>query len=227
MLSMAGLAGLLWHVMARQNVISRIPAIIAGGLWLCARIYIYISVWVSGIGASVEVAEDFQDVTKVRFSCERPIRIFPGSYFYLFPPGKKLRYDYFNSHLVMPVWYALDKPQCTRSIEFLIPKERRGLWFRESERWLLDGPYAHDLALQRFDNVILAAKGIGISGVLPFARGLIEREGDDQGSARTISVLWRLERNNQDEWVASHLKRLQTEDTKVHNSIHLAIGTRC
>jgi len=39
-------------------------------------------------------------------------------------------------------------------------------------RWLLDGPYGRNLCLERFENVVLAAKGIGIVGILPFALAL-------------------------------------------------------
>lgn len=214
-LSTASLASLIWHVVVRQDVILRIPSILAGSLWISSRIWISLQIYFSAVGASIKKVESFQGVTKIQLSCDRAVRIFPGSYFYIFPAGTITEYDYFNGNRMVLVWYVSDTLQRARSVELLISKQRRGPWFAE-QRCLLDGPYGHDLAFQHFDNVVLAAKGIGISGILPFALGLIERaENDMQDTTRTIFILWRLENNNQVEWVAPQLKRLRKRDTKV------------
>ncbi|KAH7010608.1 uncharacterized protein B0I36DRAFT_341756 [Microdochium trichocladiopsis] len=41
---------------------------------------------------------------------------------------------------------------------------------------MLEGPYGHDLRLQQYENVSLAAKGVGIAGILPYALDLVSRE---------------------------------------------------
>jgi NAD(P)H-flavin reductase len=39
-----------------------------------------------------------------------------------------------------------------------------------------DGPLGQNLQLEKYDNVFLAVKGIGIAGVLSYAKHLVELE---------------------------------------------------
>jgi hypothetical protein len=106
---------------------------------------------------------------------------------------------------------------------------------------LLDGPYGQDLQLYRYETVILTAKGMGIVSVLPMALHLAARKAYDDSvrsrsnldedptsgvtappaaasifrdATRRIDLLWRLEHNDQDQWVADQLKALQDLDPR-------------
>ena len=111
----------------------------------------------------------------------------------------------------------------------------------KGDRMLLDGPYGQDLQLHRYETVILTAKGMGIVSVLPMALHLAARKSHDDSiriqsslfedptvglatapeaapvfrdATRRIDLLWRLEHNYQDQWVADQLKVLQDLDPK-------------
>jgi hypothetical protein len=51
---------------------------------------------------------------------------------------------------------------------------------------ILDGPYGPNIKLNRFDTVVLTAKGIGIAGVLPFILHLAYRKHHDQEQKRSM-----------------------------------------
>lgn len=110
----------------------------------------------------------------------------------------------------------------------------------KGDRMLLDGPYGQDLQLSRYETVILTAKGMGILSVLPMALHLAARKDHDDSvrsrsnledpttglatgpsavpvlrdATRRIDLLWRLEHNDQEEWVADQLKALQDLDPR-------------
>ncbi|KAB5513058.1 hypothetical protein GE09DRAFT_1163722 [Coniochaeta sp. 2T2.1] len=109
------------------------------------------------------------------------------------------------------------------------------------DRMLLDGPYGQDLRLHEYETVILTAKGMGIVSILPMALHLAARKNNDDSvrsqsnktsdptvalatslntapvfhdSTRRIDLLWRLEHNDQELWVADQLKALQDLDPR-------------
>ncbi|KAF5973969.1 hypothetical protein FCOIX_8547 [Fusarium coicis] len=100
-------------------------------------------------------------------------------------------------------------------------------------RLRLDGPYGKDLKLHTFETVVLTAKGLGISGVLPFALHLAARKRHDNGLrdksarlrdssepvfgdlSRHVDLIWWLEHDDQDRWVHDQLQSLQEVDNKV------------
>lgn len=140
---------------------------------------------------------------------------------------------------MMPFWVHLDTVTSgvASELHFLISHTghhsksletvRKGQFLR------LDGPYGRDLHLQSYETVVLAAKGMGILGVLPFARHLAERRNHDEGVrskssrlkdstepvfgdlSRHVDLIWWLENRDQEDWVAEQLKLLQKLDTKV------------
>jgi hypothetical protein len=100
------------------------------------------------------------------------------------------------------------------------------------------------LQLQEYETVILTAKGIGIVSILPMALHLAARKNHDDSvrsrsnrdrqatgnlgadtasgasmrvfrdATRRIDLLWRLEHNDQELWVADQLKALQDLDPR-------------
>jgi predicted ferric reductase len=64
---------------------------------------------------------------------------------------------------------------------------------------VLDGPYGPNLKLDRFDTVVLAAKGIGIAGALPFLLYLAYRKHHDHARKRPMKERLREEMVRQSE----------------------------
>ncbi|KAH0545347.1 hypothetical protein FGG08_000646 [Glutinoglossum americanum] len=111
-----------------------------------------------------------------------------------------------------------------KSLTFLI-QPQRGLLARLAlqssiRSVILDGPYGQDLHLERYETVMLVAKGIGIAGVLPYARHLANWKLHKNISykravmTRKLDLYWLLEENYQEEWVGDYLKELQQKDIK-------------
>ncbi|KAK2471634.1 hypothetical protein H9L39_16625 [Fusarium oxysporum f. sp. albedinis] len=139
----------------------------------------------------------------------------------------------------MPVWSNPDQYVTGQAsdLTFLISRtighHRRSLGsiFPES-RLRLDGPYGKDLKLHTFETVVLTAKGLGISGILPFALHLAARKRHDNGLrdksarlrdssepvfgdlSRHVDLIWWLEHDDQDRWVHDQLQSLQEVDNK-------------
>lgn len=185
-------------------------------LWIIAKLYFF------GVDGTIEEVDGNWNAGRLR--CERHLRVFPGCYFYVFPSRKLL----LSSYRVVPKWYDPSSAGSARSVDFFFAKDRPQL--RMDQRWLIDGPYGYDLKLHGFENVMLAAKGVGVIGVLSFALNLLERRQHDEreialnGKASTalyrdatskIFILWRLDYNAQDQLMAEHLKELQLADEDV------------
>jgi hypothetical protein len=88
------------------------------------------------------------------------------------------------------------------------------------DRVVIDGPYGKNLKLETYETVILVAKGIGIAGILGYAKYLIDRRFDSNQAyrrglkTRKIDLLWILDDNCQEEWVSDYMKLLQDKDSK-------------
>ena len=239
-LYVAGMAGLVWHVLLTQSVLHEVLVFVACGLWLLSYAYRVVARW-----RSAEVTEKWSDseVTRLRLRTQRPVAAFPGSYFYLYLPGSYLNYNLLRSSAVMMLWSDVKQTVTGKTTDFHILAGRQSRYLRQlrtiekGDRMLLDGPYGKDLQLYRYETVILTAKGMGIVSVLPMALHLAARkeyddsvrsqfdpdEGPSVGLAtapifrdatRRIDLLWRLEHNNQDQWVADQLKALQDLDPR-------------
>lgn len=224
------LATALWHVILLRRSAANVPIIIAASVWVGMRLLIIARLYFFGVGATVEEVDGTWNAGRLK--CERHLRVFPGSYFYVFP-SRKLR---LSSYRVVPKWYEPLSAESARSVDFFIAKDRPRL--QMDQRWLIDGPYGYDLKLHRFENVMLAAKGVGVIGILSFALNLVERQQHDKreiksnGKASTalhrdatsrVFILWRLDYNAQDQLVAKHLRELQSADEDVRLPVTINI----
>ncbi|KAE8442180.1 hypothetical protein EG329_003768 [Mollisiaceae sp. DMI_Dod_QoI] len=117
-------------------------------------------------------------------------------------------------------------------VSFLI-RPQRGLTARLTKESQLhsinvDGPYGQDLQLEQYDTVILVAEGIGIAGVLPYAKYLSQRKLDDDNAksnpkakvclsrdqTRKVDIFWKLEHNRQVSIAEKYLDILEKMDRK-------------
>ena len=172
------LAASLWHVMVLRESVAKGPIILAASVWVATRIWIMARLYFFGVGATVEAVAGPWNAGRLR--CERPVRIFPGCYFYIFPPENL----HLSGYRMVPKWYSSSRwpgsIDLAESIEFFIANGRnRPPPLQTGHRWLIDGPYGNNPGLGSFENVMLAAKGVGVVGVLSFALNLLERQRHD------------------------------------------------
>ncbi|KAK4034603.1 hypothetical protein C8A01DRAFT_18612 [Parachaetomium inaequale] len=243
-LYLAGMAGLIWHVLLTQSVLHEILVFVACGLWFLSHVYRVVARWRSAV---VTGKWSDSEVTRLRLRTQRPVAAFPGSYFYLYLPGSYLNYDLLRSSAVMMLWSDVEQAVTGKTTDFCILAGRQSRYLRQlrtietGDRMLLDGPYGQDLQLYGYETVILTAKGVGIVSVLPMALHLAARKAYDDSvrsrsnldedptvgltappaaatvfrdATRRIDLLWRLEHNDQDQWVADQLRALQDLDPR-------------
>ena len=217
---------------------ARVTIFVSGGLWASAHLYQLVKMFLYDRSYPI-VTERWDDyeVTRIKLRT-RPIRVFPGCYFYLFFPGPLPFYDLFHGHRMMPAWSEPGQFLAGSATDLLFLIDNNG----NNPRWVdfavkgnrlrMDGPYGKDLMLHRFETVVLTAQGSGIVGILPFALHLAaRRRHDDDGRdkaarlrdsndpvfrdlTRKVDLIWWLDRNDQVKLVANELKALQRVDAK-------------
>lgn len=232
MLALVLLVSISWHVLSQPDDTPKICALICGALWGMTTLYRLLKAFCYVSGAEVRDAREHRGVTRVRVSCKRMMNISPGSYFYVIFPGILFGYNIMNNRPLMVVWRD-PRPASTEPADLTFLLSHHGHRLRppslvRGQKLLLDGPYGHDLGLQHYETVILASKGIGIAGVLASALHLLERQKHDaamkrqasktskpylfRDATRKVDILWSLEHESQEEWVASELRSLQELD---------------
>lgn len=189
--------------------------------------------------ATVATRWDKEVVVQLKLVTDKPVKVFPGCYFYVFFNGPLPFYDLFHGYAMTPFWGS-PKQFINGKVSdptFLITRKGHHAnslgCVSSGDSLRLDGPYGRDLKLYRFETVVLTAKGIGIVGVLPFALQLAgRRQRDDEARSRharlrdssepvfadfsrNVDVIWWLEHDYQDQWVADQLKSLQELDSQV------------
>ncbi|KAF8846438.1 hypothetical protein BDZ45DRAFT_608980 [Acephala macrosclerotiorum] len=157
----------------------------------------------------------------------------PGQYLYIRTKDLQLR-DKYSYHPFAIMWWddapvngsdcplAITKPTTVRNLTFLI-EPRDGVTARLTKenalRHLsLDGPYGQDLQLERYDTVLLVAKGIGIAGLLSYAKQLIWWKSNTlqrRVITRKLDLYWELDNNDQEKWVGDYLRQLQDKNNLV------------
>jgi predicted ferric reductase len=200
-------------------------------------------------------------VIKITIQVPRQEIFKPGNYVYLYFTNIKWQYR-FQSHPFMISWCENGKEiidgrefDVTNLTFFIQPRSgltaRLGRELQLTELQLselssraatsrtisisYDGPYGQHLYLQRYETVMLVAKGIGITGVLPYAGYLMQRNHHDaemkkllklgstpnkaelrnslyRDATRKVDLFWELERNYQENWISDHLRTLQDQD---------------
>ncbi|KAH8787543.1 hypothetical protein F5882DRAFT_293398 [Hyaloscypha sp. PMI_1271] len=165
----------------------------------------------------------------------RPQKIQPGQYIYLSFSGMGLR-QRLQSHPYVIAWW--DNSIKATSLSFLIQPDNgvsSELIRRNSiSKVRIDGPYGKDLGLEKYETVILTAKGIGIAGIMPYVRHLAYRK-LSTGKAheayrrglitRKIDVYWILEDNTQEDWVSDWIVDLQKKDSqKASVNVHTSLS---
>lgn len=90
-----------------------------------------------------------------------------------------------------------------------------------------DGPFGQRLQLECYDNVFLVAKGIGLAGVLSYAKQLLAWRSSPlhthRVTTRKLDIFWQMEDIVQEQWAEPYLRHLQMLDAKkIHPNYYSA-----
>ncbi|PTB34940.1 hypothetical protein M441DRAFT_154578 [Trichoderma asperellum CBS 433.97] len=134
------------------------------------------------------------DAVTLNVRLKRAIEVRPGSYFYIYLPSRWAKYNFLHSVTAMVYWYPPeDGPEAVREVTFLLSRASYNASFQEGQFIFLDGPYGQDPQLHKYQNVVLAAKGIGIAAILPLALDIgARRRRDDINRAELQKISYKL-----------------------------------
>jgi len=165
------------------------------------------------------------DVIRIDIKLTQPVDIKPGQYVYLRVADSHFS-DRFQTHPFMISWWEpvglreTDTVPKAQSLIMLV-QPVNGLTRRLSSKMFLKGvsfdePCGQNLQLEKYDNVFLAVKGIGIAGVLSYAKHLVQLESSlpdkSRVTPRKVDLYWELEENSQELWGEPFLRELQLEN---------------
>ncbi|KAL6409089.1 hypothetical protein AUP68_05458 [Ilyonectria robusta] len=237
---MAALGGLVWHICLQRSAAAKIHIFVSCGLLGSTHLYRLVRMFICGRTEGIlDRPWDDGNVMRLQVNTNKPVAIFPGCYFYIFFTGPLPFYDLFHGYAMMPMWSKPDQYVTGKTSDLTFLISRTGGHHCKSlgsvlpgQRLRLDGPYGKDLQLHTFETVVLTAKGLGISGVLPFALHLAGRKRHDNrvrdksarlrdssepvfsDLSRNVDLIWWLEHDDQDKWVGDQLRSLQQVDAK-------------
>ncbi|KAK3377652.1 hypothetical protein B0H63DRAFT_477588 [Podospora didyma] len=228
------MAGWTWHILIQRPSTARVFALVSCGLW-CST-HLYRLAWVFLFDRShavVEVCCQKGEVTFLKLKATKPMRVFPGCYFYIFFRGPLPLYNLIHGYPMMLIWSESNQfaKGRVKELSFLIAQkghhDQAVACTQKGASVRLEGPYGEDLRLHNYENVVLTAKGLGIAGILPFALHLAGRKQHDDVArdefarrknsnnpvfrdlTRNVDVFWWLEHNDQEDWVKDQLRELQ------------------
>jgi hypothetical protein len=239
---LAALASVIWHATEAASLPPRIAIFSSAGVWIGSQCYRLLRMTLHK-GASVRVCQrsEYDSVTRLtlRRSGNKPITTFPGCYFYIHPQSRLPFLSMWRGKAVTPLWFFQDdkltslhnKGNLSDEITILLGQGKQTI--RTGQRIRLDGPYGKLQGLNRFETVILVARGLGIAGVLSLAAELAAHHRHDndvwrqffetrtQGKhtfddiCRRVNLIWWLDSPVQEEWARKELRLLQDLDTRV------------
>ena len=216
--ALAFLGGMFWHVLLQPRRTSKVLVSVAGGLWILRFMLWILRVYMATPG-TIWTKRQEKGAAYIQVSCNRPVRVFPGCYFFIFRPGRLFRYDT-SSFPMLVMWHSSASVTGTnKDVSFLVSDHGRMSQVSRLDignTLRLDGPYGRNLELWNYETVILTAKGMGIAGVLSAALTLIDRRSQDwqakknplsaerlfRDLTRKVAILWTLESNGQEDWAA-------------------------
>lgn len=196
---LSSLGVMLWHVLQTASARGHILLWLSGAIWLITTIFRVIRVSRYSTVAQVESTSDTTDALLCTVRLARAIEVRPGCHFYIylpqkFPPLKAIsEYNLLQSFTAMVLWHPTEEPRLVSSVSFLLSRHGDHATaisqLSEGARVLLDGPYGEHHGLERRENVILVAKGIGIAGILHYALDLAIRRDHDNSVTDKINSL--------------------------------------
>lgn len=138
-----------------------------------------------------------EGAVKMQLHVTRPVKVEAGQYINLWIPSVSF-WSFLQTHPFTVVSWAATAQD---TLDLLI-EPRRGL-----TRELLDhakrgytinpivmfsGPHGIDLAMDKYESVLMVASGFGIAALLPYLKKLIHDYNNRVGRARRIHVVWQI-----------------------------------
>ncbi|RYC63891.1 hypothetical protein CHU98_g2325 [Xylaria longipes] len=214
-LALATLAGLIWHVLTR-SLFSKAPVFIAAVLWALSATYRILLRLKWRRGKKLDKDEVNEHLLSLTLG--KPLRPYPGMYFYFYFSGLPIRYR-FNGY-EMADRTAL--PSAGQRSPTHWPSAP-GLLDRRSIR--------EGLRAERYETVILIAEGAGIAGVLPYAVHIAHRRDHDRelkkdntpihssdkyrDVTRRFDLVWKLENKDNELLCKDQIEALMRMDSKM------------
>ncbi|KAK0631601.1 hypothetical protein B0T14DRAFT_443702 [Immersiella caudata] len=238
-----------WHVLLQPIGLAKIIALISCGLWSLTHLYRLGTTFVFQRGyVTIKKCQEYGDAKFLTVSTtsqtrDHLIRAYPGCYYYVFFPGPLPAYDLLRG---IPLTLAWAKPEefgteRVHELSFSLSphhnRQRRNPIDTKANTGLrLEGPYGRDLRLYEYESVVIAAKGTGITAVLPFVLHLLVRHNRDVESraagsskhtfgdlTRAVRFFWWLEDNSQESPASDQLRVLES----LHSEKYPILDVRC
>lgn len=197
--AMGAVGVVLWHIYQTSSTLARALAISSCGFWVATTLFRVLRMVFAGHSGQVLQYSRDMDAVTVSIRLKRAIKVRPGCYFYLYLPSRLMRYNFLHSVTAMVYWYPPENDaEEVKEVTFLLSNisynAATTLRLQEGQFILLDGPYGQDLQLHKQQNLVLAAKGIGIAAILPLALGIaVRRRHDDIHRAKLQKTSYMLE----------------------------------
>ena len=242
LLSLISLGGLLWHVIVVSPNKVIFPTLLVLS-WLSGFVpYLYSwrirsrNVQIKKFYRVRTVGQHtYREIDVVRIDIEMlyPVTINPGQYIYLRVRGRDFHLsDKFQTHPFMITWWepwentrhpqdpsTSKAPSITILIQPANGLTRRIINSDILQGVLFEGPRGHSLPLEEYKNVALVAKGIGLAGILSYAKYIVDLKSDHKLKRRVLTrkldLYWELDDNSQEQWGGTFLKDLQTRNKTV------------
>lgn len=187
--AITGIAALLWHVQGTTSTISKLLVALSCSFWGATTALRICKMFYHRHIAEVMAATHITSTCQVEVRLSNEVAVYPGCYFYVyFPikwyPMRWIRYNFTYSITALVFWHPSDQDaRAVKDMTFLMSREGSHAsavsQLQMGQSIFIDGPYGKDLCLETYENVVLAAKGIGIAAILPLALDLAVRRRND------------------------------------------------
>jgi predicted ferric reductase len=200
-----------WHHLIELSYYEYVFA--ACAVWAFDRFIRLVRIVVSGVGSKAEIKYHDGDVIEMKINYSRLWKFYPGSYAFI----HILRWNRFwQNHpftlIESPkpedegklIMFARTKKGFTRQTkEFLQMQSNTA-----TVNVLVEGPYGSSHPVHKYDNIVMFAGGIGITGVYCYAQSLRKESSRDY----KVHFNWVIPDQKPLEWFGDYLDYLQTDD---------------
>lgn len=220
-MTLSGLAALMWHVLQQAQTGPQVLVGISGGIWVAFTAYRLYRLMRRRLSAEVVEMKGDSSMLRIDVVLRKPVRVAPGEYFNIFFPGTVAPYTLYHGYSAVTFWHPPDEVLPCRkisSLSFLLSRQGSHaaalIKLQQNQRILLEGPFGKNFKLHTFENVVLAAKGIGIAGILPLALELAERKRHDDNIKKELLSISQQLGNLQPESTGSPEQRAELQQRK-------------